>query len=316
MTADLANGYILVGVDGSQSALRAVRWAAQEAHHRRARVLIAHVVTPRQIDYESPLSVDDQVEMHGHDIVAAAEYRIEKHFPSVRSSVTVVAGDPTRSLIELSRGALLTAVGATGRGRVRAAVFGSVAMAMISRGHSPVAVIRVPEYYGAVQTGPVVVGVGGDDDGESALAWAFDEASRRHTCLVSVHTWDTRSTPTSLLESSMAEMQARNARVTEERATLAERLAGWQEQYPDVPVTRIVRQGRPVDELVDIAEHAQLIVVGSRGHGERSGALFDSVTRMLIRRAPCSVLVARRDSRLNAADPARSTPARSTPARR
>ena len=49
---------------------------------------------------------------------------------------------------------------------------------------------------------------------------------------------------------------------------LAERLAGWQEQYPDVQVTRIVEQAQPARQIVQQSEEAQLVVVGSRGRGD------------------------------------------------
>jgi nucleotide-binding universal stress UspA family protein len=78
-----------------------------------------------------------------------------------------------------------------------------------------------------------------------------------------------------------------------ETGRLAERLAGWQEKYPDVTVRRIVTRDRPVRCLLEHSADAQLLVVGSRGHGQFSGMLLGSTSRALIYHAPCPLLVAR-----------------------
>lgn len=45
---------------------------------------------------------------------------------------------------------------------------------------------------------------------------------------------------------------------------IAERLAGWQEKYPDVHVERVTEMGQPADHLLDLARNAQLVVIGCR----------------------------------------------------
>jgi nucleotide-binding universal stress UspA family protein len=78
-----------------------------------------------------------------------------------------------------------------------------------------------------------------------------------------------------------------------ENELLAQRLAGWQEKYPDVAVRRVVTSGRPVEQLLDQAAGAQLMVVGSRGNGGFSGMLLGSTSQALIRHATCPLLVVR-----------------------
>jgi nucleotide-binding universal stress UspA family protein len=80
---------------------------------------------------------------------------------------------------------------------------------------------------------------------------------------------------------------------TEERELLAQRLAGWQEKYPDVTVKRVVTPDRPVRHLLEQASGAQLLVVGSRGRGALSGALLGSTSQALIYHSPCPLLIAR-----------------------
>jgi nucleotide-binding universal stress UspA family protein len=74
---------------------------------------------------------------------------------------------------------------------------------------------------------------------------------------------------------------------------LAERLAGWQEQYPDVRIQRRIVCDRPARWLVDESEHSQLAVLGSRGRGGFAGMLLGSVSTAVAEAAKCPVLVIR-----------------------
>jgi nucleotide-binding universal stress UspA family protein len=180
--------------------------------------------------------------------------------------------------------AAVMVLGSRGLGGFTGLVVGSTAVALVTRASCPVVVVREPG-----RAGPVVVGVDGTPASEAAIAFAFAEASARDTDLVAVHTWSDL-----LLEIAFAgEREALDiTRLADEaREVLAERLAGWQEQYPDVRVTREVVRDRASRALLRHAEDARLVVVGSRGRGGFRGLLLGSTSQHLLHHAPCPVAV-------------------------
>ena len=74
---------------------------------------------------------------------------------------------------------------------------------------------------------------------------------------------------------------------------LGERLAGWQEAYPDVRISRRIVCDKPARWLIDESKHAQLVVVGSRGRGGISSMLLGSVSTAVAESATTPVAVVR-----------------------
>lgn len=201
----------------------------------------------------------------------------------------MVVGFPIGVLGAGARHAQLMVLGSSGAGRVVGALAGSVAVALVAHAPCPTVVVRGPERRPDETAAlPVVVGVDGSPVSEAAVAFAYDIASARKAPPVAVHTWrDLVADP------AIAPLLDREAIETDERELLAERLAGWAEKYPDVSVRRVVTRDRPAHRLLEESANAQLVVVGSRGHGEFAGLVLGSVSNALVHKAACPVAVIR-----------------------
>ncbi|MEU6641549.1 universal stress protein [Saccharomonospora sp. NPDC046836] len=304
------NAPILVGVDGSSSALRATEWSARAAVlHHAPLVLLAVVTVPAAYGAGAgvPPGFVDGLEEEGQRRLreaadAAKRVAGSRHELDLRTEFQIGAAIPV--LRERAKQARMLAVGTRGLGELTGTFVGSVAVALVSYGPCPVVVVRgrTPGAYPPTE-GPVVVGIDGSPLSEAALAVAFEEASLRGARLIAVHAWS---------DVPVRESFGMHTRPfdwagihTAERIVLAERLAGWQERYPDVDVDRVVVQDRPAHSLLHYAEHAQLVVVGSRGRGGFSGMLLGSTSNALVHTAPCPLLIVRATTTADAKETSR-----------
>jgi nucleotide-binding universal stress UspA family protein len=291
MDAQYSGRTVVVGIDGSDSALDAVRWAAAEAVRRGVPL---RVVTAFDWNQEHPLGQVGLGADYREIMLTAARRQLAEavavagETAGIEVEEQLVVGFPIPVLEAESRRAQLVVLGDRGYGGVSGLLVGSVSVAMSSRAECPVVLVRRKEGEPLEdRQRPVVVGVDGSGISEAAMAFAFDAASRRGVPLVAVHAWwdQILDRVVPLLDWDVIE--------AEEREVLAERLAGWGEKYPDVEVERLVTPDRPARVLVEESRRAQLVVVGSRGRGAAAGLLLGSVSHAVLHRARCSVAVVR-----------------------
>jgi len=283
---------IVVGVDGSERAVQAVRWAAAEAARRRLplRLVAAHAWPAGGFVGDPGLGVDPRKVLRDAvlEYLAAAAAATEVA-PGVTVERADFDGDPAVVLAGESHHAALVVLGDRGLGGFTGLLLGSVAVALCARAACPVVVVRGAETDPAVpRTEPVVVGVDGSPGSEPAVAFAVDAAVLRGVPLVAVHAW--RDV---LVDSTMAPLVDWDAVESDEREVLAERLAGIRTEHPDLELRRLVVRDRPARALVDESRSAQLVVVGSRGRGGVQGLLLGSVSQQLLHHAHCPVAVVR-----------------------
>jgi nucleotide-binding universal stress UspA family protein len=212
--------------------------------------------------------------------------------PGLDPETETVRGTPVAVLRDVSKGASLLVLGSRGLGGFTGLLAGSVAVALAAHGHCPVAVIRGDD---SAPGAPVVVGVDGSPVSDAAIELAFDEAAARGCDLVAVHAWTDTAFPVTPAGGFAPELDWESLA---ERAaiTLDERMAGWQEKYPLVTVHQVVERERPASALLQAAQSAQLLVVGSRGRGGFTGLALGSVSQAMIHHAPCPVLITRPDA--------------------
>lgn len=272
---------IIVGFDGSDSANQAVMWAAREAARRHVPLTIAHVV---------PV-----VDLRGHEEelaqariwLADAETAAARTAPTARTSTEVLSGSVVDTLVSLSTWADTLVLGTRGVGGFASMLVGSTALGVTTRGRCPVVVVRGSE---PPTSGPIVLGVDGGTADE-ATEWAFTEAALRDAPLIAVHTW-TEGALSHGWDTApyVIDFQALNDSML---GLLSERMAQWREKFPTVRLQLFTALDSPAHALVEKSKHAQLVVVGTRGHGPLAGALLGSTSHALLHHAACPVAVIR-----------------------
>lgn len=301
MSLPVTHRGIIVGVDGSSVSKLAVDWAARDAAMRNIALTMVNVQDPPMLlTNPTPFTFGGGMSMApgyrewqqdaGREILNDAFKTVRDATKGSPIEVTseMVNGPAVRTLVNLSKEAQLVVVGSRGRGALARVLLGSVSTGLVHHAHCPVAVIHDQDPLMAHPSeAPVVVGIDGSPASELATSIAFDEASWRGAELVAVHAWS----DTEVFEFPGVD-RSRMQALGEE--TLSERLAGWQERYPDVLVRRVVVADRPAQELVEQSESAQLVVVGSHGRGGFTGMLLGSVSTAVAQSAQVPTIVARR----------------------
>ena len=290
---------VVVAVDGSPSSTAAVEWAARDADLHNVPLKVVHVIAPLTYVAEGWSAFPAEVYSQAQEKEAvrilelAHKVAVESAAPDRGSQVTSeVLHEPiVPGLVDLSKTAGLVVVGCRGEGGVAGALLGSVSSGLVHHAHCPVAVIHNEEPTPQPSQAPIVVGVDGSPTSELATEIAFDEASRRGVELVALHAW-TDMGPLEFPRINWAPIEWRNYKEQEEEV-LSERLSGHRDRYPDVAVRKVVVSDRPAQRLLEQAEHAQLVVVGSHGRGGFAGMLLGSVARAVVHAARVPVIVAR-----------------------
>ncbi|MFC3572300.1 universal stress protein [Streptomyces yaanensis] len=142
-------------------------------------------------------------------------------------------------------------------------------------------------------TRPITVGVDGSPESVAAAAWAGREAVRRGLPLRVVHAWEWQSYDIAPAVDRDAQAGWVREAVREVERTLLDR-------HPGLTVTAEAPQGAPVETLVAEAAEAELLVLGSRGHGAVVGFLLGSVGRRVIAESTRPVVLVRSDDKATA----------------
>ena len=285
---------VVVGVDGSPHAELALDWAAAEADRRRAPLVVLQAYSPdypaaRSAGPGGPVPPQPSSAIHAaaEETAAAAVERARAGHPTLEVAARVVPDDPGPAIVEASSSAALVVVGARGVGRIRGLLMGSVSSYVAPRAHSPVVVVHEAPSRSLSEM-RVIVGVDGSADSAAALRFAFEAAERQQLGVTVVHTWDLDVDATAAALAWSVDWQQADE---QERALVAEAVAGYASEFPTVDVCRHVVRGHPVAELARQSENAALLVLGTRGRGSAKGLVLGSVSQRVLHDAHCPVAV-------------------------
>ncbi|OBH60288.1 universal stress protein [Mycobacterium sp. E2479] len=286
------NHGILVCVDGSAAAEAAVAWATHEAGLRDLPITLMHAVAPVVVGWPVGQLYEDMPEWQretAQQVIDQARKVVAANLDDARPAeirTEIIYSSVVPAVVDASKDASMVVVGSQGFGAMGRLLLGSVTAGLLHHAHCPVAVIHSNAAVTPAANAPVLVGTDGSPASEAAIALAFDEASRRGVGLIALHAWsDVGIFPMLGMDWRDSELQGQEI--------LAERLAGWNEQYPDVHVKRVIVCDKPSRWLLEEAKHAQLVVLGSRGRGGFPGMLLGSVSSHVAQAATVPVIVTR-----------------------
>lgn len=274
---------VLVGTDLSDASLHAIRQGAAWAERHGVPLIVGHV--------QSGLGFSTA----DAETVRAAIEKLVSELSSTPAEIVLSTGSPHAALIQMAaeRKASLLVVGASGAGALKQALFGSTAASVARYSTCSVLVARP-----SPSQGPVVVGTDFSDAVTAALELGGNDAIRRGTELILVHSMFEPSSPLNLLGPVVVSPpQPSNETVSARRDAAETTLKSLQAVHPG-PSRSVVVDDDPAAALATEAEHAaaSLIVVGTHGRTGFARVAMGSVAEAVAQHAPCSVLIARRSN--------------------
>ncbi len=140
---------------------------------------------------------------------------------------------------------------------------------------------------GQYHSGRIVVGVDGSEASKDALRWAIGQAGRTGSSVEAIMAWEQA---TAAYQFGMPMPTDFDLGPYYDRALrgIVQEFAG---EHPAVAVSAVPIEGDPAKVLVAAARDADLLVVGTRGHGEFVDILLGSVSEYCTTHASCPVVV-------------------------
>jgi nucleotide-binding universal stress UspA family protein len=287
---------IVVGVDGSPNSAAALRWAHAEARRRGD-----HLVALFAWGFVKPGHAGDNHTFDpSYDAGRAATVLAATVEDALGPEAARIVERRVRhelapeALLEAAADAELLVVGARGAGGLHGLLLGSVSQQLLHRTSGPLAIIREaapdegPEDVTATPLGRIVVGVDDSASAWRALRWAADEARLRGVPVDVVRAWHVLYPVAAPVAGYPVEVDAMEATA---RAGLDRALAALGADRLPEPVAGRLVEGSAGPAILEAALGADLIVLGTRGHGAVTGALLGSVTHHVARHAPGPVVV-------------------------
>ena len=275
---------IVVGVDGSEVATEAVRFAAAEAKRRACGLQILHAGDAVTVSGEP--SGTEQVRpfldiLREEAVTAAAQVAGE-----VPCEFLMRTGDAADALLEVSKGAVMVVVGTHRMGRLRGFVLGSVSQRVAAHALVPVVTISGPTADGS---GPLVLAASSSEGGLAAMRVACTEAQLRGVPVhairaATIEDWTNFGFGYPVATTAEALRDNAQAQLDKVVATAAE-------EFPDVKIEAELTMADAFTALATAAQTASLLVLGSRRPDGAPLAHLGPVAAWLLHQAQCPLVV-------------------------
>ncbi|CPR12158.1 universal stress family protein [Mycobacterium bohemicum DSM 44277] len=251
---------VVVGINGSQAAVNAAKWAVDEAIGRQLPLRLVYVIARREA-HDSPAPPSEWELERAEMALAQAESAVmsatgERGKP-VEIETAILSGDPAQVLIDESLATAMVCVGTARRGWASDGLLGPTAAGLVASAHCPVAIIRTNPDGSPTELGVIAVVLNDEPDNDEVVHQAMEEGRRRHATVRQID----------------------------------RRLDSWVRRYPDVHV-ETVAAGTGLRSSGKAGHAIELAVVGS-AEGERMAELATPNCHPILGYPDCSVLVVR-----------------------
>ncbi|WP_227496939.1 universal stress protein [Planctomonas psychrotolerans] len=270
---------VVVAVNGGPESDAALEWVIDRA---RTRSLEVDVTTVVELGWSPAAGTVQEMLPAYESVLTKAVKRVQKEAPTAVTTGFVRRGVPRFELLNAASRADLLVVGT----HEPTGVFhGFLPHQLASAARCTIVVVAAKW---TPPNGPVVVGAHDDETSQVALDFAAREAMHRGSELVVMHAW---RVPAVL---ALGRLGGRDPHVrvqTAHQDILDRCVTRIQTEYPDLRIRPVLEEGPPAQCLVDIAEQADLVVVGTHRHGAVPGLLLGSVAHDVLVNMPCPVAV-------------------------
>ncbi|EID10966.1 hypothetical protein MXEN_17493 [Mycobacterium xenopi RIVM700367] len=265
-------GPVVVGIDGSEAAIRAAEWAVEEAIGRDSPLRLVYVTQNRQAPRGPAQTLPPEKE-YAEQALREACAVVKKTGKPITIDTAVISNGIGSALIAESVSAAMICVGSVGIGRVASKIIGSTAMALAEHAHCPVAIIRTGTDAPPMGGGYVAMVVDDQPDNDEVVRWAMEEARLRKAPVLALGVW----------RWALFELPYEG---------LYRRLDDWLRRYPDVRVEIAATRSNVAKYLEGRIGTVQLIVIGSQD-ANKVPQLVGPHSPPILAHPDCSVLVVR-----------------------
>lgn len=289
MNDDLTTRAIVVGIDESDGAADALRWAASEAGFHQAD--LTAVMAWGFLDQHHTIVGERFDPAYGEQAATDAlrEFVVRALGPDRARTVAVraVCDLAARALLEAGADADLLVVGARGLGGFRGLLLGSISQHCLHHTKTPIAIVR-PVNAEYETSGRIVVAVDGSLTSHRAFQWAMVEARARDATLDVVHAWQVPYVGYLTLGS----IRTDDIDAYEDAATrVLDRMTSSARPGDPARVRAVPVRGNPTEAILRAAEGADLLIAGTRGQSPVKRLVLGSVATQLAHHAPCPLVV-------------------------